>query len=1756
MEKDPVEVITLLSSDEETPPLVNSLLNTKTDVKARKTARKSTTTSMSQLSITPIKPERSKTVTSQNSAFNIEKGKANASQSKLNSTSMIQSTFSVKKPMHESNNINTLNRSSNATNSVFDTEKNTMKPSVNGLPPMEITKKMPHLTITAIPKPSAPPVLRNSRTARKSVNSKSGRHSSPEVQITGTKLNKSPTYQNSAKLSERNQPVRVSTCSSKTAVHPSNSNKVTVNNSSYSNSMSNFCNVSEKGHGSMKDSLYVETLKKKARKSFPSSNSELPPSLISSLGKSGVSIINVNNTNSVNIGQVGKKSEEVFDPKSLKTSPDLSITKVKSDEVSIIKSSSDKMEHSGRIQVSQTSKALNNSRQLNTNSFTNNKIQASTIVKSKANEVPVSDAFFSRKNSGIPFRKVSKDNTKSSSLSRNSHMINTNEPSTGKCIPNNKCSSKNNSNLSKPQTRAQRSRNLNVKKSSLTGKSLADSESDVFILPDIIQTPATNQKSIGPVFGKSVLKPTLTKTNSSKNKQNVSVSDQLKKNQPLKRKNSNSVSSQKPSKKVSFETPPNGVSQNSPFVDHHKRIKAIKESLKDLNNDLKQQEKTDKSLDNAINASSTKKDVTIPLLSVGEKKDIIALPYVQEKIKDTIIPLPYTQEKKKDTIIPLPYNQEKKKKDTIIPLPCNQEKKKDTIIPFPCNQEKKKDTVIPVTYSEEKKNETIIPLPYSEQKKNDTVISLSHVEEKKIDTIICLPNVDEKNDTVTSLTNVEEKKNDTVIPLAHVEEKKNDTVIPLAHVEEKNDTVIPLAHVEEKVDTINPISHVEKDADIPLPYVDESIAKGIQMGSKEHESFDEVQNFEELSNETTNDGKYEAIILDVPPERPRKQVTSPKLSLKRKTTPDETPTDGTPVKKLKVSSEAAFEKICSPLQNQDKPTTASSSTFESVEVNTFPWDKDDDISTKYKKFLHFCKPSMKSSPQEENKIVKTFLKQFQKADVKFIESTNFIELLRKTVLKVKTNPGEIFVHLSTVSSRLREHKRLDFSSPVSSSNERSKSTNHVKQISSDEPKIASHLSSNELKVTENANHFEQSTNKDSEVASHLSSNELKVTESANHFEQSTSKDSEVASHLSSKESRVVGNAEGIEQNSCNEPERASHLSNDNSAVIDNANHSKKIPDNVPERASHLSNDNSAVIDNANHSKEIPDNVPEITFDLSNLDKSENFRPTNHTGQIAGDEPEIQSDLSNLNDKSEIVESTNRTETIPADEPEISTNFDDPVNDEYSPSLIASNPIEAIEPDDSRSSSNVFNPTVIESSVKGSCMNEFYSRPSTSKQADYVAMLLSSKLPGNTLEEIERESYRLPLDDLTKDSIENHQDYLISKKVANSIPHSELPIPTINPDIRDSHLEKGNDSDSTVSFPDKSSKSNPKKDIAPKHKRTDEEELERRIRYLENYLGKLDKKIKKLQLKELSLDDLDDDDSSYIREDKFKRKFNRVFTLLCELRKGSSRLGREIEKRFTYEGSRYEAINKAIEKLVNKRKAAEKFPNYKETLEKVREVNESHQIGLTSRDEERVAEQIFKDVGKELQRRRILDEEQDLISYCPDDAELDYDPADHDDSLNSKLKSSAAEAEKKIEEIMQKYVEMQKQEEKVDDDVMEVEETSDDEREDSDIPETEPATPSTDERMDEIEPEEEPLKEDLPAPISHHEDPDIIDIGSSSDASTEPGASASESRNSEVRPSLLTGGPPVFISDEIEVFEESNQGCGSSPDLPSLNTLFE
>ena len=57
-------------------------------------------------------------------------------------------------------------------------------------------------------------------------------------------------------------------------------------------------------------------------------------------------------------------------------------------------------------------------------------------------------------------------------------------------------------------------------------------------------------------------------------------------------------------------------------------------------------------------------------------------------------------------------------------------------------------------------------------------------------------------------------------------------------------------------------------------------------------------------------------------------------------------------------------------------------------------------------------------------------------------------------------------------------------------------------------------------------------------------------------------------------------------------------------------------------------------------------------------------------------------------------------------------------------------------------------------------------------------------------------------------------------------------------------------------------------------------------------------------RELSLDELDDEASDYILEDKLQKKFVEVYEKLCKLHKATTRTGRPIDMVFKYEGKEF------------------------------------------------------------------------------------------------------------------------------------------------------------------------------------------------------------------------------------------------------------
>ncbi|XP_052093570.1 DDT domain-containing protein DDB_G0282237-like isoform X2 [Mytilus californianus] len=195
---------------------------------------------------------------------------------------------------------------------------------------------------------------------------------------------------------------------------------------------------------------------------------------------------------------------------------------------------------------------------------------------------------------------------------------------------------------------------------------------------------------------------------------------------------------------------------------------------------------------------------------------------------------------------------------------------------------------------------------------------------------------------------------------------------------------------------------------------------------------------------------------------------------------------------------------------------------------------------------------------------------------------------------------------------------------------------------------------------------------------------------------------------------------------------------------------------------------------------------------------------------------------------------------------------------------------------------------------------------------------------------------------------------------------------------------------------------------------------KQIARLEKLLEDLRNKIEGLKEREVTLDEMDDECSSYILEDKYQQKFVKVWKKLCELKNKSAATGRPIERRFKYSGTRYPEINRKLEKFVNKRK---EFPDYHDVKAVITKVNQDKKIGLGSTAIERLAREAFLDVGESLQKRRRQDLAYTSAGHIKVVDRLPEDPASHDPELKKKLNENRKHYKEKMEQVMSKYADI-------------------------------------------------------------------------------------------------------------------------------------
>ncbi|KAK7068858.1 hypothetical protein SK128_018231, partial [Halocaridina rubra] len=194
---------------------------------------------------------------------------------------------------------------------------------------------------------------------------------------------------------------------------------------------------------------------------------------------------------------------------------------------------------------------------------------------------------------------------------------------------------------------------------------------------------------------------------------------------------------------------------------------------------------------------------------------------------------------------------------------------------------------------------------------------------------------------------------------------------------------------------------------------------------------------------------------------------------------------------------------------------------------------------------------------------------------------------------------------------------------------------------------------------------------------------------------------------------------------------------------------------------------------------------------------------------------------------------------------------------------------------------------------------------------------------------------------------------------------------------------------------------------------EERKRNRRLHKIEKKMKEISDKIRELEMQEIDLDD--EDNSSYLIEDRLKRQFNKLHEYYCKVAECSSATGRPIEKKFRYTGSRYEEVNKRITAWVNKTK---EFPSYVDILHLLKKVTCESMLPLRPETVRVQAQEIFRDVGRILKDRRESDDLYCIYSYVDDELP---DPAATDEELAQKLNENESLAKENLDKVFQEFV---------------------------------------------------------------------------------------------------------------------------------------
>lgn len=196
--------------------------------------------------------------------------------------------------------------------------------------------------------------------------------------------------------------------------------------------------------------------------------------------------------------------------------------------------------------------------------------------------------------------------------------------------------------------------------------------------------------------------------------------------------------------------------------------------------------------------------------------------------------------------------------------------------------------------------------------------------------------------------------------------------------------------------------------------------------------------------------------------------------------------------------------------------------------------------------------------------------------------------------------------------------------------------------------------------------------------------------------------------------------------------------------------------------------------------------------------------------------------------------------------------------------------------------------------------------------------------------------------------------------------------------------------------------------------TGSEKKDNQIRRLNRALYILKKRIAKLEEMEVDFDE--GINSSYMMEERYKKRAFEIYEKICDITGESKHAHRITRKPIKFDGTHYTEFNRTIQTFVNRTNT---FPDFFDVLKCLQHCNTQYGYRMRREEMTKIAQDAFIKIGKLLQKRRKTDL-YEMVSYY---SGTDKDPAVVDKGLHEKLEENKKHYGK-IGDIIDKFARVQ------------------------------------------------------------------------------------------------------------------------------------